>query len=122
MPPARFLGSLFFKLCARFLNLLEIYAIFTILSIDPAFIELVMVASFISVSAVVGFVIPQGMGVNEFGIASALSILGYAAILGGLFGAIRRARMIFWAMLGIGLHLAVAFYKKKSLRWQLAKK
>jgi CDP-L-myo-inositol myo-inositolphosphotransferase len=122
LPPARFLGSLFFKLCARFLNLLEIYAIFTILSIDPAFIELVMVASFISVSAVVGFVIPQGMGVNEFGIASALSILGYAAILGGLFGAIRRARMIFWAMLGVGLHFVVAFYKKKSLRWQLAKK
>jgi len=122
LPPARFLGSLFFKLTGRFLNLIEIYAIFIILNISPGFIESVMVASFISVSAVIGFVIPQGMGVNEFGIASALSILGYAGILAGLFGAIRRARMIFWAMLGIGLHLAVAFFKKGAPKWKMAKK
>jgi len=119
LPPARFFGSLFFKLCARFLNLVEIFAIFTILGITPEFIHLIMVASFISVSAVVGFYIPQGMGVNEIGIAGALTILGEAAALGFLFGLIRRARMIFWAMLGIGLHLVVAFYKKASLDWGL---
>ena len=115
LPAGRFFRSLLFKLTARFLNLVEIFAIFTILGFAPKIIELVMVASFISVSAVVGFFVPQGLGVNEVGIVQALKILGYTGALGILFGLIRRARMIFWAMFGVALHLAVTFYRRTNL-------
>ena len=122
LPPGRFFRSLFFKMVARFLNLVEIFAIFIILGMNPGFMELVIVASFISTSAIIGFFIPQGMGVNEYGIATAMSILGYAFALGAIFGIIRRARMIFLAMFGIALHLAATFYKRVSLDWKFVKK
>ncbi len=115
VPPARFFKALFFKFTGRVLNLVEIYAIFCLLGFQPHLIELVAVAGLISVSATLFVVIPQGIGVNEAGISTALSMLGYTASLGLTFGLVRRARMIFWALFGVGLHVAVSVYRKLAL-------
>ncbi|HFA47768.1 MAG TPA: hypothetical protein ENJ95_01975 [Bacteroidetes bacterium] len=114
IPAKQFFQAFFFKFLGRSFNLVEIYIIFMIFGLAPSFIDLTAVAGFISTSATLFFVIPQGLGVNEIGISTALDVLGYTAALGITFGLIRRARMIFWALFGVTLHLAVSVVKKLS--------
>lgn len=111
-PPKRFFVALFFKFLGRVFNLIEIYAIFYLLGFEPSVLELVAVAGMIAASATLFVIIPQGLGVNEAGISTALDFLGYATSLALTFGLIRRARMIFWALFGIGLHLAVSMVRR----------
>jgi CDP-L-myo-inositol myo-inositolphosphotransferase len=115
IPAKQFFQAFFFKFLGRSFNLVEILVIFTVFGLTPKVIDLVAVAGMISTSATLFFIIPQGLGVNEAGISSALSFLGYTAALGITFGLIRRARMIFWALFGVGLHLAVSVVKKFAL-------
>ncbi|MEZ4959118.1 MAG: lysylphosphatidylglycerol synthase domain-containing protein [Saprospiraceae bacterium] len=111
----QFFQAFFFKFLGRSFNLVEILVIFSIFGLTPKVVDLVAVAGMISTSATLFFIIPQGLGVNEAGISSALSFLGYTAALGITFGLIRRARMIFWALFGVALHLAVSVVKKFAL-------
>jgi CDP-L-myo-inositol myo-inositolphosphotransferase len=115
LPAGRFFQAFFFKFLGRSFNLIELLVIFSILGFAPGFGDLVAVAGMVSTSATLFFIIPQGLGVNEAGISSALSFLGYTAALGLTFGLIRRARMIFWALFGVALHLAVSVVKKLAL-------
>ncbi len=115
IPPGRFFLAFSFKFLGRVFNLFEIYAIFYILGFEPGIIELIAVAGMIAISASLFFIIPQGLGVNEAGISTALAFLGYTAALGITFGLIRRARMIFWALFGMAMHLAVSVVKKMAL-------
>lgn len=115
LPAGRFFLAFFYKFSGRSLYLLELMVIFSVLGFSPDFFDLTAVAGMISTSATLFFIIPQGLGVNELGISGALSFLGYAASLGLTFGLIRRARMIFWALFGVGLHLAVSVVKKFAL-------
>jgi uncharacterized membrane protein YbhN (UPF0104 family) len=64
-----------------------------------------IVAAFIAASSLLINAIPQGLGVAEAGITGAFSLIGLAPHLGLTFGLIRRARIIFWALLGIALFL-----------------
>jgi hypothetical protein len=112
IPAGRFFQAFFFKFTGRAFNLVEVFMMFSIFGIDPTFTSLLAVAGMISMSATLFFIIPQGLGVNETGISIALGFLGYSAALGITFGLIRRARMIFWALFGVGLHLAVSVVKR----------
>jgi hypothetical protein len=114
VPPRMFFQAFFFKFLGRSFNLVEIYLMFMIFGLAPDIFDLTAVAGFISTSATLFFIIPQGLGVNELGISTALDLLGYTAALGITFGLIRRARMIFWALFGVTLHLAVSVVKKFS--------
>ncbi|MEY3050984.1 MAG: hypothetical protein RLY31_769 [Bacteroidota bacterium] len=115
IPAGRFLTAFAFKFTGRVLYLVELYVIFTVLGFTPGLIDLTTVAGFIALSASLFFIIPQGLGVNELGISGALSLLGYSASLGITFGLIRRARMIFWALFGVALHLTVSVVKKVAV-------
>ncbi len=67
------------------------------------------------VSVSIFFFIPNGLGVNEVGIATALSITGYSAALGVVFGLIRRARMLIYALIGLGFYIfGKLYYSKKN--------
>ena len=112
IPASRFFLAYFFKFLGRAFALVELYVMFRIFDIVPTFIELASVAGMISVSATLFFVIPQGLGVNESGISLALEFLGYTAALGITFGLLRRARMIFWALFGIALHLGASIWER----------
>ncbi|MBK9016434.1 MAG: flippase-like domain-containing protein [Saprospiraceae bacterium] len=90
------------------------YAIFAILGYDPSMADIITIAGAIAVSASV-FFMPAGLGVNELGIASALTILGYPAALIISFSVVRRASVIFWALLGVALHATVTVAKKLAV-------
>lgn len=106
VPAKQFFTAFFFKFLGRTFSIIELFVIFSILGFSPSVIDLAFVAGMVSMSATLFFVIPQGIGVNETGISLALGFLGYATALGVTVGLVRRARMIFWALFGVALHLA----------------
>ncbi|HHM21725.1 MAG TPA: hypothetical protein ENJ20_06845, partial [Bacteroidetes bacterium] len=112
IPPGRFFLAYFYKFLRRVFILLELYVMFLLFDIHPSLIDLTAVGGMLSLSATLFFIIPQGIGVNESGISLALGFLGYPVALGLTFGLLRRARMIFWALFGIALHLGSLFLKK----------
>ena len=108
-----FLKALSFKMLGRILNLVEFLAIFILLGIHPDLLELLTISAMLALSGTLLFIVPQGIGVNEAGISGAFNLIGRPIELGLTFGLIRRARVIFWALFGVGLHLAVSLWKQK---------
>jgi CDP-L-myo-inositol myo-inositolphosphotransferase len=108
----RLVAVLGMKMVGRLLNLVEIAIIIRLLDL-PVTTELVVaIAGLLSASAVVFFFVPQGLGVNEAGIAGAFTMVGLAASYGVAFGLIRRARVVSWAALGLLIQLAVWGWKR----------
>jgi uncharacterized membrane protein YbhN (UPF0104 family) len=89
----------------RVISLIEIYLILRFLGIAITPGIMAIVAAFIAASSLLINVIPQGLGVAEAGITGAFSLIGLAPHLGLTFGLIRRARIIFWALVGISIFL-----------------
>lgn len=117
IPAGRFFAAMGYKFVSRIFSLVEMYVIFSLLGYDPSMGDVITIAGFIAVSTTV-FFMPAGLGVNELGIASALTILGYPAALIISFSIVRRASVIFWALLGVALHATVTVAKK--LAWSRA--
>ena len=101
----KFLMSFCFKMASRFLSMVEIYVIFKVFGMDPTFIEVLTVSGALFMSVSLGFFVPQGMGVNEYSMSYGFVLLGLDASLGLSGGLLRRARIIFWALFGVFLHL-----------------
>ena len=116
-----FLKALSFKLLGRVLNMLEFIVIFILLGIQPELLEIVTIAAMLALSGTFLFIIPQGIGVNEAGISGAFQLIGKPIELGLGVGLIRRARVLFWALFGIALHLSVLFYRNFLLKEQREK-
>jgi choline kinase/uncharacterized membrane protein YbhN (UPF0104 family) len=114
IPTSRFFAATGWKFVSRIFSLVEMYAIFAILGYDPSMADIITIAGAIAVSASV-FFMPAGLGVNELGIASALTILGYPAALIISFSVVRRASVIFWALLGVALHATVMVAKRVAV-------
>jgi hypothetical protein len=102
-----FAACLGYKLLGRMINLIEIYLILRFLGIAITPGKMAIVAAFIAASSLLINVIPQGLGVAEAGVTGAFSLIGLAPHMGLTFGLIRRARIIFWALVGIVLFLPV---------------
>lgn len=108
----RLAGVLAAKMAGRLLNLIEIAIILRLLGLEANPALIVAIAGLLTASAVLFFFVPQGLGVNEAGIAGAFSMVGLAAPYGLAFGLIRRARVVIWAALGVTLHLSVLGWKR----------
>ena len=111
-----FIQALFLKLLGRVLNLLEFMMIFFLLGLQPAFLEIVTISAMLALSGTLLFIVPQGIGVNEAGISGAFKLVGRSADLGLSVGLIRRARVLFWAFFGVGLHLSVTLIRKVRMK------
>jgi len=109
-----FLQALGFKMTGRVMGLLELWVIFVILGFSPSLVDIVTVMTMLTVSSSIMFIFPQGIGVHEASITGAFKILGYSTTLGLSFGLIRRARTIFWVLLGVALHLMLVFFMKNK--------
>jgi CDP-L-myo-inositol myo-inositolphosphotransferase len=105
LPKGTFAACLGYKLLGRVISLIEIYLILRFLGIAITPGIMAIVAAFIAASSLLINVIPQGLGVAEAGITGAFSLIGLAPHLGLTFGLIRRARIIFWALVGISIFL-----------------
>jgi CDP-L-myo-inositol myo-inositolphosphotransferase len=106
-----FLACLGYKLMGRVINLIEIYLILWFLGIAITPGIMAIVAAFIAASSLLINVIPQGLGVAEAGVTGAFSLIGLAPHLGLTFGLIRRARIIFWALVGISIFLPFQLFR-----------
>jgi hypothetical protein len=98
-----------YRLAGRCGKFLELYIIFLFIDILPKFTDVLLAQGMILASVSVFFFVPQGLGVNELGIAAALKIAGYSAATGVVFGLIRRARMIVYALLGLIVYAVGTF-------------
>jgi len=76
----------------------------------------IAIAGLLSASAVVFFMVPQGLGVNEAGIAGAFSMVGAGGPAGLAFGLIRRARVVTWAAIGLALQTSLWGWKRLRAR------
>jgi uncharacterized membrane protein YbhN (UPF0104 family) len=102
-------------LIGRFGRFLELYLIFLVLEIVPSFADVVIVQGMVMASVSIFFFVPQGLGVNEAGIVTALDIAGYSAATGVVFGLIRRARMIVYTLMGLIVYvIGTALYARKK--------
>jgi uncharacterized membrane protein YbhN (UPF0104 family) len=116
-PPRRLvLAVLAAKLVGRTLNLVEIAVILHLLGLAVSAPLVIAVAGLLSASAVVFFMVPQGLGVNEAGIAGAFSMVGAGGPAGLAFGLIRRARVVTWAAIGLGLETSLWGWKRLRAR------
>jgi hypothetical protein len=111
LPKSTFVACFGYKLLGRMINLIEIYLILRFLGIAVTPGRMAIVAAFIAASSLLINVIPQGLGVAEAGITGAFSLIGLAPHLGLTFGLIRRARIIFWALVGIAFFLPVLLFR-----------
>ena len=109
-----FLWASFWQMIGRALNMVEIYLIFIVMGFAPHFSEVFFVSCFLSISGAIFFMIPQNLGASEASVSTAFVILGYTATLGLSYGLIRRARVIFWALLGVALHLSSALWERRN--------
>jgi hypothetical protein len=104
-----------YRLIGRFGRFLELYLIFLVLEIVPSFADVVIVQGMVMASVSIFFFVPQGLGVNEAGIVTALDIAGYSAATGVVFGLIRRARMIVYTLMGLIVYvIGTALYARKK--------
>lgn len=111
LPKSTFVACFGYKLLGRMINLIEIYLILRFLGIAVTPGRMAIVAAFIAASSLFINVIPQGLGVAEAGVTGAFSLIGLAPHMGLTFGLIRRARIIFWALVGIVLFLPVLLFR-----------
>ena len=109
-----FLKAWGFKMIGRFLNMVEFLVIFILLGMQPEITEIIAISAMLALSGTLLFIIPQGIGVDEAGISGAFKLIGYPLELGLTFGLIRRARVIFWALFGVALHVGYLFLKKRK--------
>ena len=108
----RLLAVLGVKMAGRVLNLVETAIILRLLDLSVTPELVIAIAGLLSASAVVFFMVPQGLGVNEASITGAFTMVGLAASYGLAFGLIRRARVVTWAALGLLIQASVWGWKR----------
>lgn len=99
----RILAALACKMFARALQMLEIAAVLALLGVAPGPVQVVTVAASIAFGATLFFMMPQGLGVNEAAITIAVVLLGLPASLGLTLALVRRARIVCWTLVGLGV-------------------
>jgi hypothetical protein len=96
--------ALAWHLAGRTLLIAE-YAGFLWLLTDsrPDAAALLVLTGLTSLLGQVFFMIPQGLGVNEAGITGIMILMGWSPEVGMAMALLRRGRMVFWAIAGLGL-------------------
>jgi CDP-L-myo-inositol myo-inositolphosphotransferase len=112
---SEFIPSMIYKMIGRAAMVLEVYVLFRALGYYPNWSETLSVSFFISVSSVLFFMMPQGVGVNEAGIVGAFRLAGLMQPMAVAFAVARRIRVLFWAVFGILLSFAVSLCHRLSL-------
>lgn len=103
--PRTFAFSLAFNVAGRAASILEVIALLHLLGVSTDAAHVVALAAVSSATAILFFVIPQGIGVSEAGITGVFLLLGLPVHLGLSFALLRRARIIAWALVGLLVHV-----------------
>lgn len=111
-------GTMALKIVGRGFKFFELYVIFWALSMTPKFADVVLVEAMIMASASLFFVVPQGLGVNELGIATAFEMAGLGVTAGLAYGLTRRARVVAYAVIGLVVYLLGTVFKIGKNRYR----
>lgn len=103
--PRTFAVALAFNVAGRAAVLLEIVALLHLLGVSTDAAHVLSLAAVLSATSILFFVIPQGIGVSEAGVAGVFLLLGLPVHLGLAFALLRRGRILFWALVGLVVHL-----------------
>jgi hypothetical protein len=107
-PPLRartFVVALALNVAGRVASLLEVLALLHLLNVPADVVHVVALAAVMSATGILFFAIPQGIGVSEAGVAGAFLLLGLPVHLGLAFALLRRGRIVFWALVGLAVHV-----------------
>jgi uncharacterized membrane protein YbhN (UPF0104 family) len=94
-----------FFLCGWLCEALESFLILKLLGVELGFFAVASVEVLLSFLKNVLFVLPAGIGVQDVGYVSCLTVLGVpdALTVGAAFSALKRGKELFWAAVGFAL-------------------
>ncbi|MFH1436040.1 MAG: lysylphosphatidylglycerol synthase domain-containing protein [Pseudomonadota bacterium] len=100
-------GAMACHLAGRVLLTAELAGFLLLLTQEaPQLSTLIILAGFTGLLGQVFFMIPQGLGVNEMGITGIMMLMGTGETVGMALAILRRGRMVFWAVAGLGIFAA----------------
>ncbi len=102
------LVALFWHLAGRAAIVIEIGLLLHLLNLDVGLASILVITAVLSAAGILGFLIPQGLGVIEVASVFAFGMIGFSPVAAVAFGLARRGRMLVVSLLGIGLHLWLA--------------
>jgi hypothetical protein len=105
MPRGTFAAALALNVAGRAASLLEVAALLHLLDVPAGAVHVVAMGAVLSATSILFFAIPQGIGVSEAGVAGAFLVLGLPVDVGLAFALLRRGRIVFWALVGLAVHL-----------------
>ncbi len=108
------INSLFLQLGSRLNTILEILLILFILEIQLNFLLVVIIIAFSSLSTVIFFFIPNGIGSNEFFLAKSTDVIGMSPEIGLTVAVFRRFRDLFFGTIGFIVHVTMTSEEIKN--------
>jgi hypothetical protein len=105
LPLARFARVAFWNFLGRIVGSVEVAVLLYALTSGFDAARTVFIDCVNNAAGFIGFVIPQGLGVNEGTTVYLLGALGYAGAIAVAFALVRRGRMLVVSLLGVLLHL-----------------
>lgn len=121
MLPARTIARvLAWNVIGRSIGALEVALYAYLLGLDLSLVGIVFVTSVLHSVGIGAFMVPQGIGVAEAASVYALGLLGVAPELALAFALVRRARILAFSALGVGLHLTARWSRNDEPALQSA--
>jgi hypothetical protein len=90
----------------RLILAVEISLLLFLLQIDFDLPAVMAITGLLTAAGVLGFIIPQSLGVAEAGAVFAFHLVGYATVPAVAFGLVRRGRALIVGVAGVLVHLA----------------
>jgi hypothetical protein len=106
LPLRQFARVAFWNFLGRVLGSCEVAVLLYALAGRATLSETAFIDCVNNATGFIGFLIPQGIGVNEGSTVYVLGALGYAGPIALAFALVRRGRMLAVSLLGVLLHLA----------------
>jgi len=107
----RFTLSVAFHLGGWLLGALEAVVMLWALGIDASVVTATAIEALGSGVRFAAFLVPAGLGAFEGANAAAFGALGFGAGAGLAFSLVRRARQVVWVVIGVGVLLAMRWYR-----------
>ena len=109
--PRAFWGSVLLNIAAHLLAITEVYLILVFLGAHASFVSALIVESLTKLINVVGAVNPGNLGTYEGGNMVIGKLVGLNGAQGLTVGLCRRARAVFWAVVGV---ICLAWYSRSK--------
>jgi len=114
--PRSIMIAIAWHVIGRLLACLEVALYVALLGVPLSPFEILFVTGVLHAVGVVGFMIPQGLGIAELGAVHVFQLLGHDPTLGLAFGLVRRARVLAFSALGILVHVYMSGDSER--RWR----